>query len=58
MKIKKQTTYSYSLALDLSLDTHTEEVSAVFQNGAKLLFMFMKCKQTRKLKNKQHILFP
>jgi hypothetical protein len=45
MKIEKQTTYSYSLGLDLSLDTHTDEVLAVFLNGAKSLFMFMKCKQ-------------
>jgi hypothetical protein len=55
MKIEQKTTYSYSLGL--SLDTHTDEVLAVFQNGAKLLFMFMKCKQTQKWKNK-HILTP
>ena len=52
MKIEKQT-YSYSLGLDLSLDTHTDEVLAVFQNGPKSLFMFIKCKQTWKSKNKQ-----
>jgi hypothetical protein len=58
MKIGKQTQYSYSLGLDLSLDTHTDKVLAVFQNGAKSLFMFMECKQTLKSKNKQHILTP
>jgi hypothetical protein len=56
MKIEKQT-YSYSLGLDLSLDTHTDEVLAVVKNGAKSLFMFMKCKQTWKSKNK-HIHTP
>jgi hypothetical protein len=58
MKIKKQTTYSYSLGLELSLDTHIDELIVFFQNGAKSLFMFAKCKQTRKYKNKRHILTP
>jgi hypothetical protein len=50
--------YSYSLGLELSLDTHTDDVLVVFQNGAKSLFMFKKYKQTWKSKNKQHILKP
>jgi hypothetical protein len=58
MKIEKQTTYSYSLGLDLPLDTHIDELIAFFQNGAKSLFMFAKCKQTQKSKNKRHILTP
>jgi hypothetical protein len=32
MKIEKQTTYSYSLGLDFSLDTHIEDLLAFFQN--------------------------
>jgi hypothetical protein len=31
MKIEKQTTYSYSLGLDLSLDTHIDEDLAFFK---------------------------
>jgi hypothetical protein len=58
MKIEKQTTYSYSLGLNLSLDTHIDDVLAFFQNGAKSLFMFTKCKQTQKSENKQHIFTP
>jgi hypothetical protein len=58
MKIEKQTTYSYSLGLDLSLDIHIDEHLAFFQNGAKSLFMFVKCKQTQKSRNKLHILTP
>jgi hypothetical protein len=58
MEIEKQTTYSYSLGLDLSLDTHIDEHLAFFQNGAKSLFMFAKCEQTRKSRNKRHILTP
>ena len=46
MKIGKQTTYSYSLGLDLSLDTHIDDLIAFFQNINKSLFMFTKCKQT------------
>jgi hypothetical protein len=56
MKIKKQTTYSYPLGL--SLDTHTDDVLAVFQNGAKSLFLFTKCKQTWKSKEKNIFLLP
>jgi hypothetical protein len=58
MKIEKQTTYSYSLGLHLSVDTHIDDLLAFFQNGAKSLFIFSKCKQTQKSKNKQHILTP
>ena len=32
--------------LDLSLDTHIDELLAFFQNVNKSLFMFTKCKQT------------
>jgi hypothetical protein len=35
MKIEKETTYSYSLGQDLSLDTHIDD----------LLAFFSKCKQ-------------
>jgi hypothetical protein len=58
MKIEKQTTHFYPLGLDISLDTHIDDLLAFFQNGAKSLFMFTKCKQTRKSKNKRHILTP
>ena len=50
--------YSYSIGLDLSFDTHIDELLAFTQNVNKLLCMFTKCKQTRKSKNKQHILTP
>jgi hypothetical protein len=33
MKIETLTTNHYSLGLDLSLDTHTDDVLVVFQNG-------------------------
>ena len=56
MKIEKQTTYPYSLGL--SLDTHIDEHLAFFQNVDKSLFMFTKCKQTRKSKKQRHILTP
>ena len=58
MKIEKQTTYSYSLGLDLSLDTHIDDLLAFFQNVNRLLLMFAKRKQTQKLKNKQRIPTP
>ena len=50
MKIEKQTTYSYSLDLDLSFETHIDDVLAFFQNGAKSrrLFISIKHKQTIK----------
>jgi hypothetical protein len=35
MKIEKQTTYSYSLGLNLSLDTHIDDLLVFFKNGAK-----------------------
>jgi hypothetical protein len=35
MKIEKQATYSYSLGLNLSIDTHIDDLLAFFQNGAK-----------------------
>jgi hypothetical protein len=57
MEIGKQNKYSYTLGINLSLDTHIDDRLAFFQNGTKLWFMFMKCKQTRKLKN-EHILTP
>jgi hypothetical protein len=50
--------YSYSIGLDLSLDTHIDDLLVFFHNVNKLLFMFTKCKQTRKLKNKQRIPTP
>jgi hypothetical protein len=43
--------YSYYLCLDLSLNTHIDDLLAFFQNVNKFLFMFMKCKQTQKTNN-------
>jgi hypothetical protein len=43
---------SHARSPDLSLDTHIDELLSFSQNVNKLLFMFTKCKQTRKLKNK------
>jgi hypothetical protein len=36
------------LGLNLSLDTHIDDLLVFFQNLNKFLFMFMKCKQTQK----------
>jgi hypothetical protein len=55
---QKLKTYSYSVGLDLSLDTHIDDLLMFFQNVNKLLVMFTKCKQIQKLKNKQLILTP
>jgi hypothetical protein len=55
MKSKNQ--HSYSLGLDLLLDTHIDDLLAFFQNVNKLLFMFMKCKQAGKFETK-HVLAP
>jgi hypothetical protein len=49
-------TYSYSL--DLSFDNHIDDLSAFFQNGAKLrcLFIFIKHKQMIKSTKKDCVL--
>ena len=47
-----------SYVIPALLDTHNDNLWAFFQNVNKSLFMFTKCKQTWKSKNKQHILTP
>jgi hypothetical protein len=49
---------SHARSPDLSLDTHIDELLSVFEKVNKSLFMFIKCKQTWKSKNKQHKLTP
>jgi hypothetical protein len=49
MKIKKETTYSYSL--DLSFDTHIDDLLAFFQNGAKSRRLFISIKHKQMIKS-------
>ena len=58
MKIEKYTTYSYSLGLDLSFDTHIDDLLTFFQNVHKSLFMLRKVNKHENKKTNNIFLLP